>query len=311
MIANIALVSKAKQPGDHRLSRRRSQRSRRRMSIGRASISRASVDQKRTLRGPSYPLHHQSRSNLQQSAGVCANHELERTESKKISQSKPQPFRIYTQEISLGSRQRTTVMNVPDKVVSIDRVSFTGTYVPRHAASGLVRTATQRIEERGKLSKPVSRLSLRPEVRKESSRMTPQTVSHNPPVPRKTASSTKEVPTTDHRSEKRKEAKLTSAEGLLSIEANSQKVEPEQRPSDTTKLSMACTDGERLLPLNDGCAEHKQKTKRKQRRTLRAKISSMILLGRKEQDEDAAPPPEKPVAKPTMSRSRSMLFMLR
>jgi hypothetical protein len=308
MKENLRLEPQAKRPRKPRLPRSRSSPSPRKVSI-----DLKSGDRERILR-PSICLGHDDpKQILPKSASTRPHHPIQKMQGPKGSQSKPQDFRIYTGELSVGPelRPKSVATNVPGRATCKSELGFqNGTYVPRHAAMGLARTTTQGTYERIKVSRNLAR-SL--------------------PSNRETASKPlRDIPEHLHEHISQNMLPAGAAWGHnpdiepLTKKCNNSKLEPnleivrpgggdesirkgELGPStiDSTKPHLGSGDGEDLSRSSDEGVE----SKGRQKRTLRARISSMMILGRRNGDEVAAPVSQDPHAKPAIPRRKSMLLM--
>lgn len=300
MKANRQLEPQVKRSGNPRLPRSKSLPSARKVSI-----SAESFDRGRTLRGPTCLGHDNPNQILHNPAAARPHHPIQKTPSQKRYQTKPQDFRIYTGEMSLGSRPRTVAMNVPDRATcKSDLALKNGIYVPRHAASGLARTTTQGAYERIRVSRQLSRsLPSKCETTPKPLRDIPEHVSQGMSMP-STGTSRRPIPAADNFIRKCNDPKLKPSMEILRLDENSQDREHKPRTVDTTKLHPGSGDGDGLPPLSEEGVERKR-----QRRTIRARISGMMILNRRTGDEVAAPLLEELPAKPAMSRRKSMLLM--
>jgi hypothetical protein len=248
------------------------------------------------------------KEHTQKPVGGRQHHKTEKGGDKKHFVGEPQNFKIYTRGTSPSSRPKTVAMNVPVKsAYQTNHTSPKGIYVPRNAASGLTKTTTQGVKGDGRLpSKPSQRLLLvgeantEPASRRSRNRMqkTSQTRSE---------AGTTTTPASDDRREKPEDAKTEDTSGVVRRDEAYQKVEDENRACSTTRSSNGSQDAQDILDSNDECAERKQR----QRRTLRAKISNMMLMTRKAQDEEAVPLSEDKAPKPAVSRRKSVLSMFK
>jgi hypothetical protein len=257
-------------------------------------------------RGPGDLLRPDAQKGSHHSAKVHKHAQNEKAGNRKVSPSRSQLFKIYTekQSPSSGSRPTAVAINVPGKAQTKNDQGLTnGVYVPRNAALGLAKTATQGVQERDRLTRKLSRVLISSsDVNKEPTRATPQNARQNVSV-QESRSSVKAI--SDDSTRKYKDGKQNSSVDIVKTESIGRGLDHDDKISDATQLRSASVKAEETLPLSDEWLERKQD----QRRTLRRRISSMILPSRALRDEDAYLPLEKPVAKPAMSRRRSMLLI--
>jgi hypothetical protein len=298
MIAKLALLRQRDQSRDPRTHRRKS-----RPSSIKGSTNQTSLDRARRLRGPSYLLRDKPKQIPQQPANTdpCP---IKKADRRKETMGGSQPFKIYTQETSGKSRPRPIAMNVLEKAARKSKpTSGNGTYVPKNAALGLAKTTTHGADERSKLSRSLSQdqPSGNGTNRQLSRVTTTQVVNKRLSMPT-IRSSWKENLTSEGGSRKCTGAKL------VSVDEENGKIEHEKAPANaTTQLAADTSANIGPQTSSDDYAEHKEQ----QRRTLREKISSIRLLGRRVQEEDVVALPEQSTAKPAMSRRRSMLLIFR
>jgi hypothetical protein len=299
MIKNLRLLPQMKQSGGSRHQRSRSRRSARKTTIGRTYN-----DQSQGARASSHTLRDKAQQIPQHPGNECQR-QLAKEGSTRTSVGKAQPFKIYNQEVCMGSRPRAVAMNVSETTrYSRGRSLINGSFEPKNAASGLAKTTAQRIEDRGLLSKqwswvlPSSR-----EGNVEFLRATSKSMSKEVPTVRATPFR-KELPHSKQETNGKKPKAKFSRE-IGNFEGSRCMI-----LQDTAGLT-----AQRPLGLNDvdgsPTANEDLRESKHQRRTLRAKISNMKLLGRRGPDEEAVPPKEEPVTKAAFSRRKSMLMMFR
>jgi hypothetical protein len=271
------------------------------------AINLSSVDLSRPP-GPGHLPRPDAQRASNHSAKVHKHAQNEKAGSRKASPSRSQLFKIYTekQSPSSGSRPTAVAIKVPGKAQTKNDQGLTnGVYVPRNAALGLAKTATQGVQERDRLTRKLSRVLISSsEVNKEPAIATPQNARQNVSV-QESRSSVKATPSSDDSTRRYKDGNQNSSVDIVKTGSIDRGLDREDKVSDATQLRSASVKAEETLLLSNEWLERKQD----QRRTLRRRISSMILPSRALRDEDAYLPLKEPVAKPAMSRRRSMLLM--
>jgi hypothetical protein len=308
MRENIGLEPQAKRPRNPRLPRGRSSPSPRKVSI-----DLKSGDRERILRAPTRLGHDDSKQILPKIASTRPQHPIQKMQGPRGSQNKPQDFRIYTGEMSLGPglRPKSVAMNVRgNSTCKSDLGLENGTYVPRHAAMGLARTTTQGTYERIKVSRKLAR-SL-PSNREKVSKPLRDIPEHQPDhvIQNMSPGGAAEAhnPATEPLTPKCNNSTLEpNLEVVRPDRAYESAQEGELKPSTirSTISHLGSGDGADLPPPSTEGVESKER----QKRTLRARISSMMILGRRTGNEVAAPVPQDPRAKPAIPRRKSMLLM--
>lgn len=295
MIAKLALVPQRKQSRDSRVQHHQS-----RPSGHHRSSSQTSLDRARLVRNPSHALPPKPTQGPQHQA-VSSHARTKQGEGKKVPLSRSQSFKEYSEETPLISRASVFASNVPDQAERDGDPNFdNGTYVPKHAASGLAKTTTVDVDDPGKLLQQLSHR--RPSVTRKSGQSSKRSsrldVEGTPSTPA-IGPSWKENPTFDNAARTRAGAKL----GI--IDEESHKNEHQKALDNGTNQLARSTEVKAVPHSKDELAEKEQR-----RRTLREKISSMRLRGRGVHD-DAIQLPEHSDVKPTTSKRRSMLLIFR
>lgn len=245
--------------------------------------------------GPACVAHEASKKILHSSA-VGRLHHPNQKKSGERCQSKPQNFKIYSNDTSFASRQRIVAMDVSKKATQKSSGGLeNGIYVPRYAASGLIMTTVQGVADRSKLSR-------------QWSQKDPLKSGTNPkalkiiPVNASPKESTPEIKHCARQCNNAMPANTSPTSTV--VDGGSQRCEHTKGTGETTKPRLGSV-AEDVLPAGDERMEREQR----QRRTLRAKISSMMILNRRKSVEKAASLSEEPLLKPTVSRRKSMLVM--
>ena len=279
--ANVELLPQSNQSHNAHLPRSKSLPSART-----ASASGISVAGERTSPGPACVAHDISKQILHSPAVGRLHYLIPNTKSGEKSQSKSQNFKIRGSDTSFACRQKTVAMDVPNKATrKSDGRLENGIYVPRYAASGMVMTTVQGVTDRNKLSRQLSQ-------RSPFKRGTNHKAIRVVPVNASPAQSTTKV---THCTRQCNSAMLADSSPSTVVDGNTQS--PRLR-------SVAEED---VLPPRDESREREQR----QRRTLRAKISSMMISNQRTPVEKDASLSEEPLVKPTVSRRKSMLIMFR
>jgi len=250
---------------------------------------------------------------LPKTVNTRPHHPIQKTQGPRGSQNKPQDFRVYTGELSLGPglRPKSAPMNVPDSATSKSDFGLKiGTYVPRHAAMRLAKTTTQGAYERIKVSRKLARsLPSNRETVSKPLRDIPEHLHEHVSQNMSPAGAAEgHKPAAEPFTKKCDDPKLEPGLEILrpdGVDEKTRKGELDSSNIDSTKPHFGSGDGEDLSPSSDEVVESKGRHKR----TLRARISSIMILGRRTSDEVAAPVPQDPHAKPAIPRRKSMLLM--
>lgn len=221
--------------------------------------------------------------------------------------NKPQPFKVYRGEASTRSRARPVALNVTDRARSrCGKPLSDGTYVPRNAASGLIRTTTQRFNQRGQFPGKSTRArisGLGPS--KENPRVTPQEMSHRMSV-LSIGLSVKTTLTSGHCTRDCADSKLGFSMDVVRM-GEDEDIEHEDRYGDNIKLPANSPHAIQFPLFDNACAVSTERP----RHTLRAMISNIRLLTGKMREKDGVALLEEPFVKPTISRRKPLLRMFR
>ncbi|ERF70280.1 hypothetical protein EPUS_06321 [Endocarpon pusillum Z07020] len=290
--ADVELLRQSNQSHNARLPRSSSLTSART-----ASASGASVARERTSLGSAYVTHNISKQILHSPAVGRPHYPLQTTKSGERSQIKPQNFEIHSSNTSLACRRKTRAMDVPNNATrKSDGGLENGIYVPRYAASGLVMTTVQGVTDRNKLSRQFSQGD-------PFQRGTNHKAMRAIPV---NASPVQSKPKVKHCTRQCNSAMLADSSPSTVVDGNTQRCDQELGTGETTKPRLEPVVEEDVLLSRDECREREQR----QRRSLRAKISSLMISSQRKPVENASLS-EEPLVKPTISRRKSMLIMFR
>lgn len=238
---------------------------------------------------------------LQHSARIQQYRESRHDEIGMGLTSKAQPFKMYTQEISLSSRPKTIALNVPGSAATKGGGNIKdGPHMSGNAASGLTKTTIRCAEKRSNSSETIPpALARNREASKRSSGVDERGVKEEPSSAR-TERCIKGASISDKGTRKGKDASRSASGTCQESGYQSNTVNPASLtggPYGETGYPSPINDpAERQLDEN-------------QRRTLRKKLSSMRWLSRTPQDEDGGTPPERVPDKPAISKRRSMLLL--
>lgn len=263
-----------------------------------ASASGTSVARERTSPGSGCVAHDISKQILHSPAVGRPQYPVQTTKSGERSQIKPQNFETHSSNTSLAYRRKTGALNVPNRAArKSDGGLGNGIYVPRYAASGLVMTTVQGVTDRNKLSR---QLLQGDPFQRGTNHKAMRAIPMN-------ASPVQSKPKIKHCTGQCNSAVLAESSPSTVVDENTQRCEHESGSGETTKPRLEPVVEEDVLPSRDQCREREQR----QRRTLRARISSMMISSQRKPVEKNGSLSEEPLVKPTISRRKSMLIIFR
>ncbi|KAF7511908.1 hypothetical protein GJ744_003141 [Endocarpon pusillum] len=290
--ANVELLPQSNQSHNAHLPR-----SRLLPSARTASASGTSVARERTSPGSACVAHDISKQILHSPAVGRPHYPIQTTRSGKRSRIKPQNFEIHSSNTSLACRRKTGAMDVPNNATRKGEGGLkNGIYVPRYAASGLVMSTVPGVTDRNKL---LGQLSQGDPFQRGTNPNAMRAIPVN-------ASPVQSKPKVKHCTRQCNSAILADSSPSTVVDGNTQRCEHELGTGEATEPRLEPVVKEDVLPSREECREREQR----QRRTLRAKISSLMISSQRKPVENASLS-EEPLVRPTISRRRSMLIMFK